>query len=238
MVPVEYGTFAQKFHLTMWFFQFITGITFKWDYEIGRSVALLVWIGIWTKLRIYRVPPDPVRWSCRGFGFLWRAFMLNLMIWTNNDLKMFHRKQVNASPNMKLVTYLMNFECQTCGIFEGLSYHQEDEVIDTIIFAATVGLGNRIMKLVSSDFMGMVRSFSVIFDTVDTYSCSSKKGYSVKLEGETFPRNLKGIAKGLEIYGFGIVEYSVRSESERMIALQDQAYYVPGLPKDLRIISP
>ena len=51
-------------------------------------------------------------------------------------------------------------------------------------------------------------------------------------------RKLKGTAKGLEISGFGIVEYSVRSESGRMIALRDQAYYVPGLTKDLRIISP
>ena len=70
VVPVEYGTFAQTFHLTMWFFQFITGVTFMWDYVMGRSVALLIWIGLWTKLRIYRVPPEPVRWSCRGFGFL------------------------------------------------------------------------------------------------------------------------------------------------------------------------
>ena len=60
----------------------------------------------------------------------------------------------------------------------------------------------------------------------------------MKLEEKTFPRNLKGIAKGLEIYGFRIVEYSVRSESGRMIELRAQAYYVPGLPKDLRIISP
>ena len=29
VVPVEYGTFAQTFHLKMWFFQFITGVTFK-----------------------------------------------------------------------------------------------------------------------------------------------------------------------------------------------------------------
>ena len=50
------------------------------------------------------------------------------------------------------------------------------------------------------------------------------------------PRNLKGIEKGLEIYGFGIVEYSSKSESGRMIELRDQAYYVPGLPKDLCII--
>ena len=123
-------------------------------------------------------------------------------------------------------------------IFEGLSYHQEDEAIDPIIFAATVGLENIIKKLIYSNFMGMVISVSVIFDTGDAYSCSSNKGYFLKLEEKNFPINLKGIAKGIEIYGFGIVEYSVRSESGSMIALRAQAYYVPGLPKDLRIISP
>ena len=60
----------------------------------------------------------------------------------------------------------------------------------------------------------------------------------MKLEEKNFPIKLKGIAKGLEISVFGIVEYSVRSESGRMIALRDQAYYVPGLPKYLRIIYP
>ena len=84
VVPVEYGTFAQTFHLTMWFFQFITGITFNWHYVIGLSVDLLVCIVLWTKLRIYRVPLDPFRWSCRGFRFLWRVFMLNWMLWTKN----------------------------------------------------------------------------------------------------------------------------------------------------------
>ena len=197
VVPVEYGTFDQKFHLEMWFFQFNTGINFKWDYVIVRSVALLVWIGLWTKLRIYRVPPDPVRWSCRGFGFLWQVFMLNWMLWKKNDFKVSHRKQVNSPSNMKLVKFLMNFEYQPCEIFEGLSYHQEDEVINPIIFAATVGLGDRIKKLVSSNFMGMVRSVSVIFDTEDTYACSSNKGYFVKLEEETPPRNLNGVAKGI-----------------------------------------
>ena len=61
VVPVEYGTFAQAFHLKMWFFNFITGITSKWDYVLWRIIDLLVWIGLWTKLRIYRVPPDLVR---------------------------------------------------------------------------------------------------------------------------------------------------------------------------------
>ena len=42
----------------------------------------------------------------------------------------------------------------------------------------------------------------------------------------------------LRFLGFGIVEYSVRSESGIIIALRAQSYYVPGLPKDLRIISP
>ena len=219
-------------------FQFITGISFKWNYVIGRSVVLLVWIGLWTKLIIYRVPPDPVRWSCRGFGFLWRVFMLNWMLWTKNDLKIFHRNQFNAPPNMNLVTSFVNFECQSCGIFEGLSYHQDDEVIDPNIFAATVGLGNIIKKLFSSKFMGMVSSVSVIIDTGDTYSYSSNKGDFVKLDKKKPPRNIKGIAKGLEISGFVIVDYSVRSESGRMIALRDQAYYVPVLPKDLRIIYP
>ena len=74
---------------------------------------------------------------------------------------------------MKLVSSLMNFECQLCGIFEGLSYHQEDEAIEPITFAATVGLGNIIKKLVSSKCMGTVSSVSVIFDIGDTYSCSS-----------------------------------------------------------------
>ena len=60
----------------------------------------------------------------------------------------------------------------------------------------------------------------------------------MKLEEKKFPRNIKGIAKGPEISGFGIIEYSVRSESGSMISLRAQVYYVYGLPKDLRIISP
>ena len=109
VVPVEYGTFAHTFHLKMWFFKFITGITFKWDYVTGSSVALLVWIGLWIKLIIYRVPPDPFRWYCRGFGFLWWAYILNWVLWTKNDFKLYHRKKINAPSNVKLVTSLVNF---------------------------------------------------------------------------------------------------------------------------------
>ena len=86
---------------------------------------------------------------------------------------------------MKLVTSLINFECQQCGRFEGLSYHQEDKSINPTVFAATIGLGDIIKKLFPSNFMGMVSSVLAIFDTVSTYSCSSKKGNFVKLEYKT-----------------------------------------------------
>ena len=67
--------------------------------------------------------------------------------------------------------------------------------------------------------MVMLSSVSVIFDTGATYSCSSNKGDFVEFEKKMFPRKLKVISKGLEISGFGIVEYYVRSESGHMIAL-------------------
>ena len=86
--------------------------------------------------------------------------------------------------------------------------------------------------------MGMVSSVSIIFDTGAAYSLYCNKGDFMKFEEKAFTRNIKGIAKGLEIFGFEIAEYSVRSESGRMIELRDQVYYFPGLPKDLRIINP
>ena len=68
--------------------------------------------------------------------------------------------------------------------------------------------------------MDMVSSVSVIFDTVDIYSCSHEKGDFVDLEYKIFLRKLKGIGKGLYNSGFRIVEYYVRSESGHMIALR------------------
>ena len=84
--------------------------------------------------------------------------------------------------------------------------------------------------------MGMIIPVSVIFNIEVIYSCSSNKGKKLKLEEKFSPRKLQGTAKGLEIYAFGVVKYSIRSESEGMIALWDQAYYFLGLPKGFRII--
>ena len=147
VVPVDDGKFSQTLNLTVWLFNLITGINLKWEYVLWCIIALLVCIGIWTKFRVYKLPPDPVRWSCRGFGYLWRSFMLIWILGSKNYIKLSHRKKVNAPSHMKLATHLMNFECHPCGIFEGLSYHQEDEAIDPTIFASTIGLVDTIKKL-------------------------------------------------------------------------------------------
>ena len=102
IISVEYETFAQTFHLTVWLFLFVTRISFQWDDVMWHIIVLMVCIGVGTKLIIYRIPPDPYRWSFRGFGFLWWSLMMNWMLWTK-------KKKVNDPSNMKLVTSLMNF---------------------------------------------------------------------------------------------------------------------------------
>ena len=57
------------------------------------------------------------------------------------------------------------------------------------------------------------------------------------IEENTSSKKLKDIDEGLDMSGFGIFEYYIRSESGRMIALQSQKHYVPGILKHLRIIS-
>ena len=41
LVPVKYGKLLQVFQLMMWFFQFVTGINFRFD-----DVAIFIWSGI------------------------------------------------------------------------------------------------------------------------------------------------------------------------------------------------
>ena len=54
-------------------------------------------------------------------------------------------------------------------------------------------------------------SVSVIFEVEATHSCFSNKVYFVDTEKKIFRRNTKGIVKGLDISGFGIVDYYIRS---------------------------
>ena len=60
-------------------------------------------------------------------------------------------------------------------------------------------LVDRINKLVSSNFMGMVIPVSIIFDTGDTYSCSSNNGDFVKLE-DKFPKEISKAQKKALIF--------------------------------------
>ena len=84
-------------------------------------------------------------------------------------------------------------------------------------------MGGRVKNIVLSKFMGIMRPVSVIFDNGATYSCYSNMRYFVYLEYNPPPRKLKSIYKYIETYRFGIVEYSVRIDSEHIITLQDQA---------------
>ena len=86
--------------------------------------------------------------------------------------------------------------------------------------------------------MGIIISVSRNIDTGVTYACYFNKVYFVNLEEKKLPKNIKSIAKDLEISGFFIVKYPASSEIGCMLALWDQAYYVAGLPKNNCIISP
>ena len=44
-------------------FQFLNGVNLMCYDMLGRVVDLLVWIGLWNKFRIHRVPIDPIKWS-------------------------------------------------------------------------------------------------------------------------------------------------------------------------------
>ena len=70
------------------------------------------------------------------------------MPFSNIDLKVYQKKQVNASSYIRVAASLMNFECHTCGIFKGILHYQEDETISPTNFAASVGLRDRIKELV------------------------------------------------------------------------------------------
>ena len=65
VVPVEYENVYQTFKNNMWLFKFITGITFRWYFLIWLIIALILWISLFNKFRINRVPPDPVKFFSR-----------------------------------------------------------------------------------------------------------------------------------------------------------------------------
>ena len=86
--------------------------------------------------------------------------------------------------------------------------------------------------------MVIMKTVSVIFDTRDNYSFFPNKGYFVNFEEIKSPIKLKVVAKVIDIDVFEMLEYYVRSENGHINTLRYQAYNIPGLQKDLRIIYP
>ena len=66
---VANGTLTQMFHLKMWLFKFITGITFRWwCYDILFLFWYVLVFG--NKTSIYRVTSDQFKWYFQGFSFM------------------------------------------------------------------------------------------------------------------------------------------------------------------------
>ena len=108
VVPVDYGISSQIFHLTMWSFQFITGVNFMWYYVLFWFLVLLVCVVICIKLRIYGLPLDTVKCYCLGCGYIWQAFIMMWMLISNKYLSVSHRKQFYALSDVSLVASLMD----------------------------------------------------------------------------------------------------------------------------------
>ena len=133
----------------MWLFQFITDISFRWEYLMWRIFALLRCIGIWAKLRIYRVPPDPVKSYCRVFGYLWQAFILMWILFSNNDLKVYQMNSLCASSDVRLLESMVDIKFQTFGIFKGIWTPQENRTINPTNFEIfRVGKHNKEISLI------------------------------------------------------------------------------------------
>ena len=82
--------------------------------------------------------------------------MMRCMLWSKNNLKVYHRNQVNYPSDIRLATSLINSECHPCRTFSGRSHHKEDKSIAPTNYSDYVGFGYIIKKLVSSNFMGML----------------------------------------------------------------------------------
>ena len=139
MFTEEYRIFDQKFHLTMWFFRFITWITLTCDYVLWRIVSLMARNHIWIKLIIYRVTPDPLKWYFKGFIFMWPELMIMWMLLSNNYLNIYKMKKFYSTEDMRLAESFMDIECQPCGIFGGISYPAESEKVSVAIDSTSLG---------------------------------------------------------------------------------------------------
>jgi hypothetical protein len=76
-----------------------------------------------------------------------------------------------------------------------------------------------------------------IVDSGASMTCIGNRNEFKTFKASTKTTVMKGIADGLAICGTGTVEYHLEADNGKLICLELQAYYVPGL-KGLRLISP
>ena len=81
------------------------------------------------------MPLDPLNQHFKNFGFMWRAFMMMWMLLPKKYLSVSHRNNYYSLSNLRLTESLIDIECQTCGILEGVFHPQEVEAIYPDTFA-------------------------------------------------------------------------------------------------------
>ena len=67
-----------------------------------KMSAMMTWIVIWTKLVIYRANTDPIKWACRGFGFMLQSFMIMWILHSKIYFNISHRKRCLANSLVRL----------------------------------------------------------------------------------------------------------------------------------------
>ena len=83
-------------YFTMWLSHFINAIDFRWYYVLWCIFSLLVWIGIWKKMMMFRVPTYPINWYCRDFGYIHIPFMMIYILIPKKGLSLSLRKKYYA----------------------------------------------------------------------------------------------------------------------------------------------
>ena len=130
----------------------------------------------------------------------------------------------------QLMTVSDSMFCQPVGVFSSrqCGYQtspQHGHSPITSALSAIPGLGNQICTL--------------ILDTGASKCSTGNRNDFVDYQAfdDHNKKTLDGIAAGLQIEGFGTVEYVITADDNSQITLSIQAYYVPGLA-DTRLVSP
>ena len=98
---------------------------------------------------------------------------------------------------------------------------------------------DKIRKVVGSGHLKIKdKQFKLIFDTGASIHLTPDKSDFVEFTETPSDEVIQGIGTGLKIQGKGLVEYMLNDTSGNAVKLKLTAYWVPTLPKGVRLISP